>query len=176
MLNKFIGLFKAPPKPPPVVSESDSVFMQSMFAPNGIHEIELVQLVLRKLKAKQKLAPDRITCPGILVTEGGEPSARVIHLVLTNWDTSLIGVLPTLERMVIRGLDLFDPINDHSNYSVVWAFSSVKGSAVAIKPESKAPAPIAPPVPTVPTVPTVDRGIDLEHELKVGNVVPLRRA
>lgn len=85
--------------------------------------LELVRTVLRDTVRLHGLPADWLhaeltTLPG--ATTNGPLHIRII---MNKWNGTLLKFTLALERLILTGLDRYDPAVDHSGYTVSWQFS-----------------------------------------------------
>jgi hypothetical protein len=87
--------------------------------------VELVRAVLKDTMRDHGLPSDWLRCevqalPG---NKGNNNGPLHIRIIMSKWSGTLLKYTMALERLILTGLDRYDPAVDHSGYSVSWQFS-----------------------------------------------------
>jgi hypothetical protein len=95
---------------------------------------ELIRVVLKDTLRLHGIPFDWLACEIIIVPHGPDEEDLHIQLVLMKWHETFLRYAPALEQQLLRGLDRFDPLVDHSKYIISWRFSRDCGCPFAVMP------------------------------------------
>jgi hypothetical protein len=126
----MFGLFKTrSPAPPPVshpVSKMSTLMpaqdSSSSISSNDVR-VELVRAVLKDTMRAQGLPSDWLRCEVHSLSGAKANGPLHIRIIMTKWSGTLLKYTMAMERLILTGLDRYDPAVDHSGYSVSWQFS-----------------------------------------------------
>lgn len=85
--------------------------------------VELVRTVLKDTMRAHGLPSDwlRAEVDSLSRAKGNGPLH--IRITMTQWNGTLLKYTMALERVILTGLDRYDPAVDHSGYTVSWQFA-----------------------------------------------------
>jgi hypothetical protein len=126
----MFGLFKKrAPAPPP--SQSLPVSQRSTILPaqepsssissNDVR-VELVRAVLKDTVRAHGLPTDWLRAEVHSLPGAKANGPLHIRIIMTKWSGTLLKYTMALERLILTGLDRYDPAVDHSGYTVSWQF------------------------------------------------------
>lgn len=95
---------------------------------------ELIRVVLKDTLRLHGIPFDWLSCEIIIVPRGPDEEDLHIQLVLMKWHETFLRYAPALEQQLLRGLDRFDPMVDHSKYIISWRFSRECGCPFTVMP------------------------------------------
>ncbi|MEN9539804.1 MAG: hypothetical protein RLZZ126_2039, partial [Pseudomonadota bacterium] len=116
---------------------------------------EMVSVVLKDLLRTNGIPSVWMGCD----VSAGSPRSRgadmQIRLVVRQWNEQLVLHLPIIQKLLVEGLDRFEPSVDHSAYKISWTMAADCGY-----PHSELPSPDS----WLPTVgPTLAAGPDPQN-------------
>ena len=127
----MFGFFKKrlPVAPPPAHSDSFKSSPVSTDKPSTVSvskndlRLELVRTVLKDTVRHHGLPADWLRAE-LTVPMGATANGPLhIRIIMTKWNGSLLKYTMALERLILTGMDRYDPAVDHSGYTVSWQFA-----------------------------------------------------
>jgi hypothetical protein len=117
----------APHPAPPSVSPSTK--------PHADIQRELVRVVLKDTLRRHGIPSELLTCDANTVPQGPRGEELHIQLVVMQWSELLMRYARALELQLLRGLDRFEPMVDHTQKCTIsWRFSPDCGSPFTVLP------------------------------------------
>lgn len=95
---------------------------------------ELIVVVLKDTLRLQGIPYDWISCDVFVVSHPQRGEEFHVQLVVMKWNELLMRYAMALQYQLLRGLNRFDPSNDHSKYFVSWRFSPDCGCPFRVMP------------------------------------------
>ena len=126
----MFGLFKkrapAPPPSSPAVSLRSTLMpaqeSSSSISSNDVR-VELVRAVLKDTVRAHGLPSDWLRAEVHSLPGAKANGSLHIRIIMTKWSGTLLKYTMALERLLLTGLDRYDPAVDHSGYTVSWQFA-----------------------------------------------------
>lgn len=126
----MFGFFKkrAPvPAPQPHQVSQMSTLMpghepSSSISSNDVR-VELVRAVLKDTVRAHGLPTDWLRAEVHSLPGAKANGTLHIRIIMTKWSGTLLKYTMALERLILTGLDRYDPAVDHSGYTVSWQFA-----------------------------------------------------
>nr|WP_315491927.1 hypothetical protein [uncultured Rhodoferax sp.] len=117
----------APHPAPPSVSPSTK--------PHSDIQRELVRVVLKDTLRRHGIPSELLTCEVNTIPSGPRGEELHIQLVVMQWHELLLRYARALELQLLRGLDRFEPMVDHTQKCTIsWRFSPECGSPFTVLP------------------------------------------
>ena len=120
---------RSPTLPSPSHPDSQKSALASTYKPSTIsvsnHDLrlELVRTVLRDTVRHHGLPPDWLRAELTVPTGASANGPLHIRIIMTKWNGTLLKYSMALERLILTGMDRYDPAVDHSGYTVSWQFA-----------------------------------------------------
>lgn len=127
----MFGFFKKrlPVAPSPAHSVSPKSSSVSTYKSSTISvskndlRLELVRTVLKDTMRAHGLPADWLRAELTVPTGDTANGSLHIRIIMTKWNGSLLKYTMALERLILTGMDRYDPAVDHSGYTVSWQFA-----------------------------------------------------
>ena len=127
----MFGFFKKrlPVAHPPAQPESPKSSPVSTYKSSAISvsknelRLELVRTVLKDTMRAHGLPADWLRAELTVPTGAAANEPLHIRIIMTKWNGSLLKYTMALERLILTGMDRYDPAVDHSGYTVSWQFA-----------------------------------------------------
>lgn len=117
----------APHPAPPSVSPSTK--------PHSDIQRELVRVVLKDTLRRHGIPSELLTCEVNTVANGPHGEELHIQLVVMHWHELLLRYARALELQLLKGLDRFEPMVDHTRKCTIsWRFSPECGCPFTVLP------------------------------------------
>jgi hypothetical protein len=126
----MFGFFKKrAPAPAPIshpVSQMSTLMpaqeSSSSISSNDVR-VELVRAVLKDTVRAHGLPTDWLRAE-VHSLPGNKANGQLhIRIIMSKWNGTLLKYTMALERLILTGLDRYDPAVDHSGYTVSWQFA-----------------------------------------------------
>lgn len=118
----------APHPAPPSVSPPST-------KPHSDIQRELVRVVLKDTLRRHGIPSELLTCEVNTIPSGPRGEELHIQLVVMQWHELLLRYARALELQLLRGLDRFEPMVDHTQKCTIsWRFSPECGSPFTVLP------------------------------------------
>ena len=120
---------RSPALPSPSHPDSQKSALVSTYKPSTVsvsnHDLrlELVRTVLRDTVRHHGLPPDWLRAELTVPTGASANGPLHIRIIMTKWNGTLLKYSMALERLILTGMDRYDPAVDHSGYTVSWQFA-----------------------------------------------------
>ena len=85
-------------------------------------QMELLPVVLKDTLRICGLPADLLDCECRIIPVGPGQEEFHVSLIIRRWDEEFLKYAFAFERMLVRGLDRFDPTVNHSTYVLSWKF------------------------------------------------------
>ena len=86
---------------------------------------ELIRVVLKDTLRLHGIPANWIGCEVIVKSRNATQEEMYVHLIIMEWNESLLRFALALQQQLIQGLNRFDPGIDHSRYVISWKFACV---------------------------------------------------
>ena len=140
------------------------------FKPHADIQRELVRVVLKDTLRRHGISSEWLACDVNTVVSGPRGEELHIQLVVVQWNELLLRYARALELQLLRGLDRFEPMVDHTQKCTIsWRFSPDCGCPFTVLPPPVVWAHGAAPEPVPEKGPSV---LDRRHKtrpLKAGS-------
>ncbi|MEY4882931.1 MAG: hypothetical protein RIS34_785 [Pseudomonadota bacterium] len=84
---------------------------------------ELIRVVLKDTLRLHGIPANWVGCEVIVKSRSSAQEEMYVHLIIMEWNESLLRFAPALQQQLIQGLNRFDPAVDHSRYVLSWRFA-----------------------------------------------------
>jgi hypothetical protein len=143
---KFLGFGRSKP------TSSPASVMAAESSPNTRQhsdiQRELVRVVLKDCLRQNGIPVAWLGCEVTALSSRARGEELFVRLVVLKWDDRLVMFLPALQKLLVAGLNRFEPSIDHSTYAMSWQFAPDCGCPHVTLPAPAAwaePAPAAAP-------------------------------
>ncbi len=85
--------------------------------------VELVRAVLKDTARSHGLPSDWLRADVHSLPGAKANGSLHIRITMTKWNGTLLKYTMAMERLILTGLDRYDPAVDHSGYTVSWQFA-----------------------------------------------------
>ena len=120
---------RSPALPSPSHPDSQKSALMSTYKPSTVsvstHDLrlELVRTVLKDTVRHHGLPADWLRAELTVPTGASANGPLHIRIIMTKWNGTLLKYTMALERLILTGMDRYDPAVDHSGYTVSWQFA-----------------------------------------------------
>ena len=85
---------------------------------------ELVHVVFKDTLRQSGIPASWLGCDVTVLSSRTRGEELFVRLMVLKWDERLLPFLPVLQKLLVTGLDRFEPSIDHSAYVMSWQFAS----------------------------------------------------
>ncbi len=118
---KFLGFGRQ--QPAPARSERSTAESAPTTRQHTDIQRELVRVVLKDTLRNFGIPAAWLGCDVTALSGRARGQDLLVRLVVQKWDERLLPFLPALQKMLVVGLDRFEPSIDHSGYVISWQFA-----------------------------------------------------
>jgi hypothetical protein len=98
---------------------------------------ELVRVVLKDVLHAHGIPGTWLGCEVWVPSKRSSDDDLTVQLHVLHWNELLLRYAPALERALLKALDRFDPLVDHSRYRLSWHFSPKCGCPYTELPDKR---------------------------------------
>ena len=88
----------------------------------GLSTAELIQFVLSEIMQRHKIPRDWIASEVHTLSAAHGKERVYVHLIMHRWSEHLLRYSAAIGRMLLIGLDQFEPHVSHAHYVLAWRF------------------------------------------------------